>query len=246
MESLGSVLLVDDEETFRESTCRLLQREGYDCLCASNGDEAVTSLRNRWFDVMVTDIRMPANPDLRVVRAAKEIDGHLPVVVVTGYPSTETAIRGIDLAVSAYLVKPLDFDKLLGQLKLAVAHSRSRRVLAAVREQLQTCLADLDAASGSAATTGREVTVTIGTIRTLAASLSELLRLSARSEVGEPSGNLCELLDCPQKPAHRQAIVESIEVLKQTKDAFKSKALAELRMKLERLLAPGEAGRGPR
>ena len=83
--------------------------------------------------------------------------------------------------------------------------------------------------------------ISIGTIRTLAACLSELLELYARSDVHGHAQNLCELLDCPQRPVHRQAIVDAIEVLKKTKDTFKSKALAELRTKLENLLGPGLA-----
>jgi DNA-binding response OmpR family regulator len=184
---------------------------------------------------------MPGNLDLRVVHAAKQRDSQMPVVLVTGYPSMETAIRGIDLSVVAYMTKPLDFDKLLGHLKSAIEHSRKPRVLAAVRERLQTCLADLDAMQsepipGAAA---QEVMVSVGTIRTLAACLSELLRLTAQSGVDSGSSNLCDLLDCPQRTVHRQAIVDTIAVLKRTKDAFKSKELAELRTKLEQLFGLG-------
>jgi hypothetical protein len=85
----------------------------------------------------------------------------------------------------------------------------------------------------------QEVMVSVGTIRTLAACLSELLRLTAQSGVDSGSSNLCDLLDCPQRTVHRQAIVDTIAVLKRTKDAFKSKELAELRTKLEQLFGLG-------
>ncbi len=237
MVSLGSVLLVDDEETFRESTYRLLQRNGFQCHCAGSGDEAIKALQDRRFDLMIADIRMPSNPDLRVVRAAKELDGQMPVVLVTGYPSTETAILAIDLSVAAYMTKPLDFDKLLEHIKSAIAHSRKPRVLVATRERLQTCLGDLDAMlSGlNSGIAGEAVTASVGTMRTLAACLSELLTLSPQSGVGTDSSSLCELLDCPQRVVFRQAIMETIAVIKRTKAAFKSKELAELRTKLEQL-----------
>ena len=242
MDGLGSILLVDDDETFRESTSRLLLRQGFDCHCASDGDDAVQALQGRQFDVMVADIRMPDNPDLRVVQAARERDSQMSVILVTGYPSTETAIRSIELSVTAYLVKPLDFDELLGHVKTAIERSWNRRGLATVRERLQSCLAELEAVQSGAIprAAGNDEPVPIGTIRTLAACLSELLRLGARSGVDWGSHNLCELLDCPQQPAHRQAIVETIEVLKKTKDTFKSKALAELRTQLEDLLGSRE------
>jgi CheY-like chemotaxis protein len=242
MDNLGSILLVDDEETFRESTSRLLRRKGFDCQCAHDGDAAVEALQGRRFDMMVADIRMPGNPDLRTVQAARELDGHMPVVLVTGYPATDTAIRGIELSVVAYLTKPLDFDELLGHVKSAIENSRNRRALAAVRERLQTCLADLDTTQSGptpgAAANGK--LVSLGTIRTLAACLSELLELCARLRIDGCAHDLCELLDCPQRPVHRQALVETIAVLKKTKETFKSKDLAELRTKLEALLQTKE------
>jgi DNA-binding response OmpR family regulator len=238
MASLGSVLLVDDEETFRESTRRLLHREGFDCYCAGNGNEAGKALHDRRFDLMIADICMPGNPDLSVVRAARELDSQIPVVLVTGYPSAETAIRGIGLSVAAYMTKPLDFEELLGHVKSAVGSSRHRRALAAVRARLQTCLAELEA-DQRPRVEGKEEPVSIGTIRTLAACLSELLRLRRSGGDGQ-RGNLCELLDCPQEPVHCRAILQTIEVLKRTKDTFKSKVLADLRMKLEGLFGPEE------
>lgn len=241
MVDAGSILLVDDEETFRESTGRLLQRQGYDCVCAGDGEGAVKALQERRFNLMIADIRMPGNPDLRVVRAAGEIDGQMPVVLVTGYPSTETAVRGIHLSVVAYVTKPVDFDELLGHVRPAIHRCWSRWSLAAVRERLQTCLADLTAAeSQPLPRTGKhKESVSLATIRTLAACLSELLTRGAASGV-EWSSNLCQLLDCPQQPGHRQAIVHAIDVLRQTKETFKSKALAELRTNLEDLLGQKE------
>ena len=238
MDGLGSVLLVDDEETFRESTCRLLRREGFECQCAGNVNEATKALQDRPFDLMIADIRMPGNPDLRVVHAAKELDSQMPVVLVTGYPSAETAIRGIDLSVAAYMTKPVDFDELLGHVRAAVDHSQNRRALVAVRDRLRTCLAELDAIASVPIppAAGSHETVSLGTIRTLAACLSELLTIATRT--GLTSRNLCELLDCPQQPVHRQAILHAVEVLKETKGTFKSKALAELRTQLEGLLEP--------
>lgn len=242
MDNVGSILLVDDEETFRESTCRLLRRAGFDCESASNGRDAVRALQGRRFDVMVADIRMPDNPDLQLVQAARERDDQMAVILVTGYPSVETAVRSIELSVVAYLTKPLDFDELLGHVKTAIERSQNRQVLSTVRERLQSCLAELETIQSRPIprTAGNDELVSLGTIRTMAACLSELLRLGRECGVGLDARNVCELLDCPQLPTHRQAIVDTIEVLKKTKDTFRCKALAEWRMKLEELLAPEE------
>jgi len=238
MIGIGSILIADDEEAFRESTSRLLRREGYDCRCAKDADEAVENLQRGRFDLLLADIRMPRNPDLRVVQKAREIDDQMPVILVTGYPSAETAIRSVEMSVVAYLTKPLDFDELLPCVRRAVERSRNRQTLSAVRRRLNSCLSDLEALQSKRLPREDETDelVSIATIRTLASCLSELLELTARSGVDWGSQNLCELLDCPQQPVCRRAIIQTIEVLKQTKNSFKSKALADLRMKLEGLV----------
>jgi CheY-like chemotaxis protein len=232
--AVGSILIADDEETFRESTSRLLCHEGFDCRCASNADEAVEALRQGRFDVLVSDIRMPRNQDMRVVREARELDSELPVIVVTGYPSAETAIRGIEMAIDAYLTKPLDFDELLAYVLKAAERHRARRRLAAVVQRLHSVAADLEMEkSRPLRPTPETDDLPLGTIRTLASCLSDLLASWGKLAADCGMNNLCDLLDCPQRPAHRQLILDAIEVLERTKDSFRSKQLAELRVKLE-------------
>lgn len=146
MERLGSILLVDDEETFRESTCRLLRREGFDCHSAADADEGVEILRENRFDLLIADIRMPGNHDLRLVQAARDLDNQMPVILVTGYPSTDTAVHSIELSVAGYLTKPLEMADLLCHVKPAIAHSRNQRALASILGRLQNCIEDLSSA----------------------------------------------------------------------------------------------------
>lgn len=238
----GSILVADDEETFRESTCRLLRNEGFDCHCAQDGDEAVASLQLHRFDLLMADIRMPRNPDFRLVREARALYADMPIILVTGYPSTETAIRSVEMHVAAYLTKPLDIDDLLGRVRKAVEGSRRRQAIPTVLHQLRACLADIEgtqSASLTAATVG-EGQVPLSVVRRLAACLSELLDVANESGADWNVKNLCELLDCPHKPVFRSAIVDTIEVLKETRSTFKSKALGELRTKLEGLIGSGQ------
>jgi DNA-binding response OmpR family regulator len=233
----GSVLIADDEETFRESTCRLLRHEGYDCRCVKDAEEAIEGLHHEYFDVLVSDIRMPYNPDFRVVKTAREIDRDLPIILVTGYPSMDTAIRGIDMAVDAYLTKPLNYDELLQHIHGAVKRSHGRRRLASVIERLGSVIADLESAkTGPLSRNPESNACALTTIRTLASSLSDLLVLWEKTAADHGLHNLCELLDCPQQAQHRIAIQDAVAVLEKTKDNFKSKQLAELRMRLERCL----------
>jgi len=235
--AVGSVLIADDEETFRESICSLLRREGLECQCVDDANKALENLRHVCYDVLISDIRMPGNTDLHLVKAARELDGHLPIILATAYPSAQTAIQAIDLAVEAYLTKPVDFEELLSHVRGAVRRSHARRRISSVVERLCTVVADLEAENAmSHARNDRADESSLATIRTLASCLSDLLVLWEKPAAEHGLGNLCELLDCPQQPAHRQAILHAIEVLEKTKDSFKSKQLAELRTKLERAL----------
>jgi DNA-binding response OmpR family regulator len=231
MKLLGSVLVADDEDAFRASTCRLLKRAGLDCHTASNGEEAINALQAQPYDALIADIQMPRNPELRVVREARNIDSHMGVILVTGYPTIDTAIRSVELSVAAYLTKPVDGDELFGHVQTTIANCRKQRTVSSVHERLQTCISDLERMDSRAAKGPDQAP--LATIRTLATCLSELLCLSAHSAGGKRLPNLCELLDCPRQEQHREAILETIDVLKTTKSSFKSKALANLRAKLE-------------
>jgi DNA-binding response OmpR family regulator len=244
MKRRGRILIADDEESFRESTSRLLEHEGFECHCVCDTEEAITCLNQEPFDLVLADIRMPRNPDLRLVREIRGQDQRIPVIIVTGYPSTDTAIRALEMSVAAYLTKPIDFDELLRHVNTAMKRSDNQRRLAAIRNRIQCCLQDLESLEHVTPVEAQEAqkSVTLGTVRTLAGCLSELLEIHDRSlpESERTCTDLCQLLDCPQRPHLREAVEETIDVLHKTKDSFKSKTLGELRLKLERLVKPGK------
>ena len=226
----GAILIADDEDTFCESTARLLRLKGFDCHCVKDADEAIESLRHGPVDLLVSDVCMPRNLDLRVVREARRLDRHLPVILVTAYPSIETAI-------DAYLTKPLDVDELLVHVRKAIERHQAWRRLAVVVERLHSVVADLESEKSLPLLHGHETDdFALGTIRTLASCLSDLLVVWDNSATNDNLRNLCEVIDCPRRPTHRQAILHAIEVLEKTKDNFKSKQLAELRLMLEETL----------
>ena len=132
------LLLADDEETFRSSVAVLLRREGYQCDVASTADEAIDRLAATPYDLLITDLRMPGNMDLELLKAAAAGGGTLPVIVVTAYPSVPTAIEALRFAVVDYLVKPFDFDELLRAVRRALETRRTARML----ESLRTALGD--------------------------------------------------------------------------------------------------------
>jgi two-component system nitrate/nitrite response regulator NarL len=132
MSAPARILLADDEETFRSSVAVLLRREGYLCDMASNGSEAVEMLGQAQYDLLITDLRMPGNTDLELLRAATG-SALLPVIVVTAYPSVPTAVEALRCSVVDYLVKPFDFEELLRAVRRALETRKAARMLESLR-----------------------------------------------------------------------------------------------------------------
>ncbi|MFL5520546.1 MAG: response regulator, partial [Gemmatimonadales bacterium] len=102
MES-GRILFADDEATFLKATADLLRREGYEVDEVPDGACAMEKVAAGPYDLLITDLEMPGNSDLQLVRAIAEKSGGLPVIILTGYPSVRSAVASIELPVAAYL-----------------------------------------------------------------------------------------------------------------------------------------------
>jgi PAS domain S-box-containing protein len=111
MSNSGRILLADDEKVFLRSTAALLRQEGYECVCAPDGSTAVTLLHEARYDLLITDLKMPGNAAFEVLTAAQQTKAS--VIVITAYPSVQTALTALRLPVIDYLIKPFDFSALL-------------------------------------------------------------------------------------------------------------------------------------
>lgn len=111
------ILIADDEESFLASTAHILEEEGYKCTGAASSAEALAALDANVFDLLLGDIRMPGNSELKFFRQVRDKYPNMPFIVITGYPSIDTAISGIQLRVWDYIVKPFDVDALKERVK---------------------------------------------------------------------------------------------------------------------------------
>ena len=117
------ILLVDDEPLYLETTSQLLRQSGFDCVCAADASVAIGELRRHDFDLLLTDLSMPGNFRLELLRAGRRDWPELPVIVVTGVPSLPTAIEGVRLGVADYLIKPVKFEVLLQSIRRILGQS---------------------------------------------------------------------------------------------------------------------------
>ena len=123
MSALRKILVVDDDPVVGKSFDRVLAGKGYAVITASNGEEALHKLSNENYDVVFTDIKMPGMSGLEVAERVKASQPWLPVVIVTGYGSTDNEARAEAAGVSGFLRKPLSPDMIEGSTEKAL-HER--------------------------------------------------------------------------------------------------------------------------
>jgi CheY-like chemotaxis protein len=118
------VLVVDDEEPMLEVFEETVQRLGVDVVAESDPRRVAEQVRRgERFDVVVLDLRMPHLDGLALIELLRARQPGLPVIVVTGYPSAESARRCRELGVAAYLRKPFDPEELGRHVRRALATS---------------------------------------------------------------------------------------------------------------------------
>ncbi|MFO0684175.1 MAG: response regulator transcription factor [Sandaracinus sp.] len=108
-----SLLLVDDDETFRTRLARAFTARGYDVRTAAGPVEALALANAESPELALVDLRMPGGSGLELVRDLLAIDRSTNVVVLTGYGSIATALEAVRLGATHYLSKPADVDEIL-------------------------------------------------------------------------------------------------------------------------------------
>jgi two-component system, OmpR family, response regulator len=124
------VLVVDDEESLRKLFKQRLADEGYAVATAGSGKEAVRLLSQEYFDVIVTDLKMPEGDGIMVLEAARDEHPDTEVIIMTAFASIDSAIDAMRKGAADYLCKPFDFDELIMRLdKIARKKELTRQLL---------------------------------------------------------------------------------------------------------------------
>ncbi len=107
MTDKAKILVVDDDETVRRSYLRSLIGAFRDVEAAGDGEEALQAMEKQQFDVVLMDLRMPGRDGISVLRTIKQRWPDSQVVIITGYPSIDTAKEAVRLGAHDYLAKPV-------------------------------------------------------------------------------------------------------------------------------------------
>ncbi|UCD80232.1 MAG: sigma-54-dependent Fis family transcriptional regulator [Desulfobacterales bacterium] len=111
------ILVVDDESSHRQMIKAVLSAEGYEIREAADGNQAVKAVEEKFYDLILMDIRMPGLSGIEALQKIKDISPGIPVIIMTAYASVNTAIEALKSGAYDYLTKPLDIE----ELKILVA-----------------------------------------------------------------------------------------------------------------------------
>ena len=134
--SATRALVVDDERPIRLLMEKELPRAGYVVICAGSGEEALEQLRTREFDVVLLDLKMPGIGGMEALRRIRESGTSAEVVILTGHPDVDSAIKAMKLGAYDYLTKPFKLSELEEVLRRAAERKRLREENTALRRMV--------------------------------------------------------------------------------------------------------------
>lgn len=132
----GKILIVDDKPHLLEGLFDILEQEGYKVTTCNTAQEARRVSQKINFKLALIDIKMPHENGLELVKELKEYIPNLAVLILTAYPSEETAIKALRIGVVDYLIKPLNINELNDAIKKALKQRREKLDVEGIKSEL--------------------------------------------------------------------------------------------------------------
>ncbi len=120
----GRILIIDDEDSIRDYLSMMLEREGYEVSASEDGKKALKLNSKKSYDVVITDIQLPGMSGLDILTTLRESDPTLPVIIITGHASQESAIEALNIGAFYYLLKPVSNEELKQVVRTALEMRR--------------------------------------------------------------------------------------------------------------------------
>ena len=124
---MGHILIVDDDAQLRQSFEKLLTAEGHTVRTAASGEAALAAVRSSLPDLVIMDVRMPGMSGLEAFKVMHEMEPKLPVIIMTAFGTTETAIEATKLGAFEYVLKPFEIPDILALISQALEAGRCMR-----------------------------------------------------------------------------------------------------------------------
>lgn len=120
---MADILIIDDERAIRKTLSEILSFEGYKVDEAADGEEGLKKFKEKAFDLVLCDIKMPKLDGIEFLQRAGEINGDIPVIMISGHGNIETAVEAVKKGAYDYISKPPDLNRLLITIRNAMDKS---------------------------------------------------------------------------------------------------------------------------
>ena len=117
---MNSILIIDDEKAIRKTLGEILSYEGYKIDDAENGEEGLKKLKEKSYDVILCDIKMPKVDGIEFLERSREINPDVPIIMISGHGTIETAVEAVKKGAFDYVAKPPDLNRLLITIRNAL------------------------------------------------------------------------------------------------------------------------------
>lgn len=121
---MASILIVEDKDSMADMLGETFESAGYHTVIARDGAEGIKKIKEEKIDLVLTDLKLPKRAGMDVLRAAKEENSAMPVIVMTAYGTVDIAVRAIKEGACDFITKPFDTDHLLHLAKKALENQR--------------------------------------------------------------------------------------------------------------------------
>lgn len=111
------ILVVDDDETIREVMSTILKEKGYIVDTAETGKEAIEKSNTNFYNLALIDMRLPDMEGTKLLTTLRETTPKMVKIIVTGYPSLQNAMEAVNKNADAYILKPVNMEKVLATIK---------------------------------------------------------------------------------------------------------------------------------
>ena len=120
---MADILIIDDEKAIRKALTEILSAEGYKTEEAGDGEEGLKKFKERSYDVVLCDIKMPKLDGIEFLQKATESNADVPVIMISGHGNIETAVDAVKKGAFDYISKPPDLNRMLITIRNAMDRS---------------------------------------------------------------------------------------------------------------------------
>ena len=149
MQAERRVLVIDDDQTIRDSLAAILKDEGYDVDEAEDGGEAIKKTKKRTYNAALIDIKLPDISGIELLTRLKDSHPKMKKIILTGFPSQQNAIAALNDGADAFLVKPVEVQKMLEILRKQLDKQKQEVEVSqdSIAKFIKTKIKDLDSSS---------------------------------------------------------------------------------------------------